>query len=196
VTELSSLAVLVSVARTLEALEIPYAVGGSYASSMYGELRLTRDADLIVGLSSPGIASLADRLEHDFYVSRDAMSEAVRDSRSFNAVHLQTGFKIDFFVVGDAPFDRSELQRRVSRTVDPETGLHLWFKTAEDTVLRKLLWYRQGGEVSEQQWKDVLGVLRRMSRSLDRAYLETWAARIEVRDLLERAFHDAEPQSC
>jgi hypothetical protein len=32
--------------------------------------------------------------------------------------------------------------------------------TAEDMVLQKLIWYRDGGSVSDRQWADVLGILR------------------------------------
>lgn len=185
------LAVLADVVRTLDELGIAYAVGGSYASSLYGELRLTRDADLIVSLSSDLVEPLASRLERAFYLSRDAMHEAVRDVRSFNAVHLKTGFKVDFFVVGTDEFDRSELQRRVLRNIEAGSGFRLWFKSPEDTLLRKLLWYRQGGEVSERQWRDVVGILVRMKDALDREYLNEWAIRIGVRDLLDQAQRDS-----
>ena len=39
------------VTAAFEKLEIEYAVGGSYASSMYGEARATRDVDLIAAVT-------------------------------------------------------------------------------------------------------------------------------------------------
>ena len=75
----------------------------------------------------------------------------------------------------------------MSRPID-ELGGHPWhIKTPEDTVLRKLEWYRSGGEVSDQQWRDVLGVLAVWRGRLDEAYLDRWAAALRVSDLLERA---------
>ncbi|MDP1922008.1 MAG: hypothetical protein Q8L14_37550 [Myxococcales bacterium] len=56
-----------------------------------------------------------------------------------------------------------------------------------DTVLAKLSWYRQHGEVSDRQWADILGVLQVQVGRLDLTYLRRWATTIGVADLLERA---------
>jgi hypothetical protein len=64
--------------------------------------------------------------------------------------------------------------------------------SAEDIVLAKLEWFRRGGEVSERQWADVLGVLRASRLSLDRRYMEDGARELEVTDLLARAVKEAE----
>jgi hypothetical protein len=58
-------------------------------------------------------------------------------------------------------------------------------------VLRKLLWFREGGEVSDRQWRDILGVLREQRDTLDNAYLRTWADRLQLRALLDRAVAQA-----
>lgn len=63
--------------------------------------------------------------------------------------------------------------------------------TVEDTVLRKLERYRAGGETSDRQWHDILGMLRLRGPSLDRGYLEQWAPRLGVDDLLMRAVREA-----
>jgi hypothetical protein len=60
-------------------------------------------------------------------------------------------------------------------------------KSPEDTLLRKLAWYRLGGEVSERQWNDVLGVLRAQGARLDLAHLHAWGETLGVADLLARA---------
>ena len=59
--------------------------------------------------------------------------------------------------------------------------------TPEDTVLAKLVWYRQGDEISDRQWRDILGVLVVQGERLDLAYMRRWAASLDVSDLLERA---------
>lgn len=58
--------------------------------------------------------------------------------------------------------------------------------TAEDTLLAKLEGYRLGGEVSDRQWRDVLGILL-ASPALDQDDLDLWSERLGVGDLLDRA---------
>ncbi len=70
-------------------------------------------------------------------------------------------------------------------------GRTLRVKSAEDTILRKLQWFRLGGEVSDRQWTDVLGILANQEAALDFDYLRRWARELEVSDLLERAREDA-----
>ena len=135
--------------QVLDDLGVSYVIGGSFASSAHGEARSTRDADLVVELRPDQVEALASGLETDFYVSRDGMREAIRDRRSFNAIHLESMFKVDFFIFGEAPFDREEFSSRIARPVE-ELGSHTWLiKTPEDTVLRKLDWYRASGDVSD-----------------------------------------------
>jgi hypothetical protein len=88
-------------------------------------------------------------------------------------------------VVGDAPFDRIELERSVA-TVVPGTARTILVKSPEDTVLRKLAWYRLGREVSDRQWSDLEGILAVQGEDLDRDHLRRWAPRLGVEDLLER----------
>ncbi len=77
------------------------------------------------------------------------------------------------------------------RWLEPSTRLRLVIKSAEDTVLRKLLWFRAGGEVSTVHWRDVLEVLRVSGGALDRVYLDRWAGQLGLAPLLTRAWAEA-----
>jgi hypothetical protein len=64
--------------------------------------------------------------------------------------------------------------------------------TAEDTILAKLEWYRLGGEVSDRQWRDILGVFIVQAGRLDLDYLQKWAAELNVTDLLQKAMKESD----
>jgi hypothetical protein len=181
---------VVPVARILDRLGIPYFVGGSLASAAYGFPRTTLDADLVIDPTREQVDGLREALQDDFYVSRDAMAQALKERDSFNAIHLSSGFKIDFFILGRGAFDRESFNRRRPIKLDEPEEV-LFFYSPEDTVLRKLEWYRKGGEVSEHQWRDVIGILVVQHGRLDDAYMKRWAATLGVSDLLERVTSEA-----
>ena len=151
------------------------------------------DADLVVDLDAARVASLVDRMRDGFHIDLDVAKEAVIRHSSFNAIHLATGFKVDFFAKGTGDFDDIELERSelTQITIDPPRSVYV--KSAEDIILRKLQWYRSGGEVSDRQWRDVLGVFVAVGRRLDWDYLRRWASKLGLADLLERAISEVDP---
>jgi len=167
-------------------------VVGSFASSVYGRLRTTYDADLIANLTLGHVSSLVDAMKGDFYVDRGQVEQAIRSKRSFNLIHLQSAFKVDIFPLANRPFDREAFSRRVKQQILRDSEVALWTQTAEDTLLSKLEWFRMGQEVSDTQWQDVLGVLKRQAGRLDVTYLHKWANELGVADLLERAFGETQ----
>ncbi len=182
---------VVGIAALLESLGIPYQVGGSIASSAYGTYRMTADVDFVIDVDAAALVRLADALTPDFYVSNSAMTEALAHRSTFNAIHLNTSFKVDFFVRGVRPYDIEEFRRRVPQTLDATHPRPVMMMSPEDTVLRKLDWFRAGGSVSEQQWRDVVAVLKAMGPRLDIEHLELWAVELGVSDLLRRAKEQA-----
>lgn len=183
--------ILLEVTRVLEDLDVPYVVGGSLASSLHGIPRSTQDADLVAALRPDHIQPFIRRLEGRFYLSPERIETAVRRRTSFNLIHLKTMIKVDLFVLTETPLAQQEMARRQILPVPGRPGAHLHIASPEDTVLQKLLWYRQGGGTSERQWNDILGVLKVQGRALDLNYLKEWAERSEIDDLLTQALIDS-----
>lgn len=182
------LATLLRVGQALETLGIPYCVGGSLASSFYGIPRATNDVDLIVALRDEQIAPLVAALGDAFMIDPQAAGVAIAHGRSFNIIAYETLDKVDFFVAADQPWPRQQLQRRQAVTLPNNPGAaRIYFASAEDVILAKLVWYRQGGETSERQWRDLVSVLTIQAGELDRPYLRRWAEELGVLDLLTRA---------
>jgi hypothetical protein len=186
-----SLRTLLRVVEALESLGIRYHLGGSFASSIHGLPRQTHDADLVAEMSIDNANALAAALGDDFYADVPAMREAVRSSRSFNVVDLESAFKVDVFVKGQDPFDREEFERAEPQVVDAESGRTIVVKSAEDTVLRKLQWFVSGGGASGRQWTDVVGILKVQVGRLDMDYMRRWAASLGIEEHLERALREA-----
>lgn len=184
-----ALAALERIAAVLEELGVSYHVGGSLASSAHGVPRSTLDADLVAELRPLHVSPLVAALAAEYYVDDEAVRTAIRERSCFNAIHVATMVKVDVFVAGATAFDRAELDRARVETLAADATVRAAYpvKSPEDLVLRKLLWFRAGGEHSERQWGDVVGVVRLQAATLDRAYLDHWAAELGVADLLERA---------
>jgi len=139
------LAVTLLVIDALERLGVPYLIGGSLASAVHGVARATLDADVVADLRPEHAAPLARALDEAFYVDVEAIRDAVRRRSSFNVIHLETMFKVDVFVSRRRPFDRAQFERRQAQVVATDPEREAYVASAEDTVLTKLEWYRQGG---------------------------------------------------
>jgi len=181
------LRVALAIARILDRLGVSYVTAGSFASSVHGEPRSTDDVDIVADLRPVHAPHLAAALRGEWYVSDEAARDAIAHGTSFNAIHLASGVKVDLFVVGTDAFDAHRVASGRAVRIGTEPDAVLRVDTAEGTVLRKLEWYRRGGEVSDRQWRDVVGILRAQGARIDRGELARWAARLGVSDLLARA---------
>ena len=183
-------AALGPVVDVLMQLGVPYSVGGSVASSAHGIARTTLDVDIVADLRMAHVVPLVTALQSDYYVDLDAAMDAVRRRAMFNLVHLDTVLKVDIYVLKADNFHRRSFERRMEDTLSGEER-RFFMATPEDTVLHKLTWYRDGGQVSDRQWSDILGVLRVQKEQLDLAYMRDRATKLGVADLLQRALTEA-----
>jgi hypothetical protein len=156
-------------------------VSGGVATLAHGEPRFTADADIVIAPSEEQIERFVGLFRaSEAYVSREAVSEALRERTMFNIIDSRSGWKADLVLLKSDPFSRTEFERR--RPIET-LGLRVTGVSPEDLVLSKLSWGKSSP--SEKQLRDVAGVLRIQRDALDLEYLRHWAKELGVAETLE-----------
>jgi hypothetical protein len=181
------IAVTVLVTQVFEKLNIHYLIGGSLACTVYGMVRTTQDVDIVAEMRLIHIQPFITALQGDFYLDEEMITTSIREKSRFNIIHRLTMFKVDIFIPQVSPFQQSELSRAEKQIIIEEPEVSAYFASPEDTILAKLEWFRKGGEPSERQWRDVIGILKVRAAALDLDYLRKWAHELDISDLLEKA---------
>jgi len=119
-------------------------------------------------------------------VEAEMIRNALTEGRSFNVIDFATGFKIDIFPVNAHQLGLQQIRRRrlAESSVLGQPPATLPVISAEDTLLVKLRWYRDGGQASERQWNDVRNIAVVQGDRLDLEYLDEWSRELGVHDLL------------
>lgn len=162
--------------ESMEELGIGYMLTGSLASSFHGDPRATQDIDLVIDGERRALDALGARLrESGFYADAEAIKHASEVRGVFNAIDPSSGWKVDFILLKDRPFSRSEFDGRVSAEV---AGLSLSLVRPDDMVVAKLEWAKLGE--SDRQLRDVLGILMVQGPALDRVRIERWVEELAL----------------
>ena len=164
------------VCRELENRNVAYMVSGSVAMGAYTVARYTRDIDLVIELAENQMDSFADMFADSakFYFHRPSVEEEVRRRGIFNVISQTSGFKIDFIVKKETPFQQSEFSRKRPGQI---WDIDCWIISVEDLILAKLIWIQQ--LQSENQSKDIQNLLID-NPQLDAAYLRKWIADLKL----------------
>lgn len=115
---------LCQVAELLDDIGVQYALGGSMASSLFGEPRTTVDVDVAIRVDDASGEALLERVDAAFSVSLEAARRAIAANSSFNLVDTASAIKVDLFV-GDGLLDRMQIERRV-RVAVPGAENGIW----------------------------------------------------------------------
>lgn len=180
------------VINSLEELNVPYYIGGSIASSSLGVSRATMDVDIITSLGLVHVERIVQLLDEKYYVDSEMIKDAIKHKSTFNVIHHDTSYKIDFFISKATEYQQIIFER-ISRKklVDKDDAIEVFICAPEDVILTKLTWYLERGGTSEKQWNDILGVLKIQKNILDMNYLVNWAEKLSVKSELEKALTDA-----
>lgn len=163
---------LKKIADILGELNIPYAITGGIAVTVWGRPRFTADIDIIVELAPQKLDKLAEkllRIDKVVYVDKFMMQRALERRGEFNFIHPASGLKVDFWVLKDEPFSKEQIRRCIRKKI---ANVPVFFVSPEDLILSKLLWHKESG--SDRQLEDVASVLRRQKK-LNWKYLKKWA---------------------
>jgi hypothetical protein len=187
----NELVILRDFTDVLEQLDIAYAIGGSMASSIYGNIRFTQDTDVTVEPFESRAQQLFEMLRQEYYISKEGVFQALKNQSCFNIIHLTSAYKIDVFIRKNNAFEKQLIKRGRKLKLSEQEQKLFSVVSPEDIILLKLQWYQQGGCSSELQWNDVLGVLTIQKDRLDFEYLSTWADKLSIKQLLESVRRDA-----
>ena len=155
-----------------ESQRIPYFITGSMASIAQGEPRFTNDIDVVADIPIEAVpALLAAFPSPEFYLSNEAVIDAINRRFQFNIIHVDSAFKIDVIIPERSPFNELRLQRAIRLNLDADHSAR--FATPEDVILKKLQYFQEGG--SEKHLRDIAGLFTIKGSQIDLKYLEQWA---------------------
>lgn len=164
-------------ARVLERAGADYFVTGSMGAMVYGEYRSTLDVGVVVNLRYGHLPDLKEAFsEPDFYMSMNAVHEAMTHCSQFNVIHRPTGLKVDFMVADESPCNASRFRR--ARSFEAIPGESFKVAAPDDLILKKLEYYTMGG--SDKHLRDIASMIKVSGETFDRAYLERWAEALDV----------------
>ena len=178
-------AFLHSVVETLEQLRLTYGIGGSVASSVYGEARSTRDVDISVALPIDQVLSFTAAFESfGYYVSLDAVLDAVIARQPFNIIDARRGYKADIFPIdpdSPTPQERAILERLRRQVYDESDGAEAVMVSPEDVIIYKLKYYLEGR--MPKHLRDIGAMLAMQGEVLDSDYVAEWVGRIGAAEI-------------
>lgn len=159
----------------IDDLGIEYMVTGSYAMSAYGEIRMTRDIDVVLQMTNRDVMSLFNRFKDEYYVSDESIRSAIERKSMFNIVSLSHGGKVDCIIQKDTDFARTSFARRYKVTV---AGVEFWTTTKEDLIVAKLNWGKDTH--SEMQIRDIANLTK---QEYDSDYVDGWIGRLALQEI-------------
>lgn len=167
----------------LEKLNIPYLIVGSFATSIWGEPRMTLDIDIVIDLRTNQVEAFCRQFPSpEFYVSETAAREAVVRRRQFNVLYPSTANKIDFMIPRNEEWSRQQLERARTQLFDGNINLQVC--SPEDVIISKMRYFKEGQ--SPKHLRDIAGVLDLQGKDIDRNYISHWANVLNLQEIWQQ----------
>lgn len=175
---------LKSITSLLQKADIPYMITGAISVIFYGRPRASHDIDFVIEAHESDINRVQQAFSllphNEFIADSSEIREAIMHRFIFQVLHLPTMLKFDFWLLKDEPFDQKRFKRKKEITV---FGQPMVFASAEDTILIKLLWYKESK--IEKHLIDAAFVYQIQKKSLDKIYLTLWSKKHHTTKLLK-----------
>ena len=165
----------------LDATGIPYVLVGSFATNVYGLVRSTQDADIVVQAAPGDLALLMKNLGPDFERDPQVQFETVTSTSKTVVRERESGFPFELFQLSD---DLHDQERFARRRKFPVLGRDTWILTVDDVLITKLNWLRIANRPKDRM--DIHGVIGVSGDAIDWPYVEGWCDRHGSRPLLEK----------
>lgn len=181
--EASQRRVLVEISSFLNTEKIPYMITGAWSSIYYGRPRASHDIDFVVELASYKLDKIVEafsKLSEDFAIQLETIQSAIERKSLFQAIHLPTMLKIDFWILTEGLFDRSRFKRRKKVKI---FNRFMDMATPEDTIIQKFRWFKEGR--IEKHLVDAAFVYHIQNKNLDKRYLHKWIEELKLSKYFE-----------
>lgn len=175
--------ILIEVSKFLNSQKIPYMITGAWSSIYYGRPRASHDIDFVVELSVDDLDKIVEtfsKLPEDFAVQLETIEGAINHKSLFQAIHLPTVLKIDFWILTDKPFDQARFKRRKRVKIFNQ---FMDMATPEDTIIQKFRWFKIGK--IEKHLVDAAFVYIIQNKNLDKKYLHKWIQELKLSKYFE-----------
>ena len=180
---------------TLEAAEITYLIGGAVAVWAWGEPRTTQDFDLVIHLPATRIVNLSRELEkRRMLVPPDILLDLLllpEGDLPVNAIHLDSGYKAELFLLrDDDKFRASALQRRRLTNFGPPLG-NVFVHAPEDLILNKVAYY--GLSQQTKHIRDIASILTiSTAEAVDWEYFHYWVGQLGLDEVWSEVARDVD----
>jgi hypothetical protein len=175
--------VIEAVLEALQAVKIPFMIVGSLATNFHGVPRSTRDADFVIQLRPGAFGALREQLAPPLRLDPQSRFEGITGTTRYLVEATGTAFTVELFELTDDPHDLARFARRQQVHVFDRTA---FVATAEDTIITKLRWARQGGQGRAKDIADARNVIAVQGDTLDWAYVESWCGQHGTLDVLQQ----------